>query len=404
MADIAYLANIDLNYNELKKFKFENLSSDPTGNDLVAGRMWVNTSESPNVLKYYDGTSTITVGQLNYGASNPLMNGTATPGTANAVSRADHVHPSDTTKVTANNAITGATKCKITYDSKGLVTGGENLVASDIPDLGSEYIKVSQKGVANGVATLGADGYIPSTQLPSYVDDVIDAYIVSGATALSAGWLSESSGGSALTPEIGKIYVIVSTGDYQHRTFRWTGTTYAELKDSVIYTAGNGIEESAAHVFSLDLDSTNANGLAVTSDGLKLNTASTSANGAMTSTMVTKLNGIATGATKVEASNTNGNIKINGTETTVYTPNAAAAAVFSTTNGALTPTNNVCTWTVTHNLGENVVVSVYRVSDKQQVMCNIAATSSTQCTVLINSSGNISAGTYKVVVIGIPTA
>lgn len=39
------------------------------------------------------------------------------------------------TKVTANTAITGATKTKITYDSKGLVTGGEDLTASDIPTL-----------------------------------------------------------------------------------------------------------------------------------------------------------------------------------------------------------------------------------------------------------------------------
>lgn len=38
-----------------------------------------------------------------------------------------------------------------------------------------------------------------------------------------------------------------------------------------------------------------------------------------TDALLTKLNEIATGATKVEGSTTNGNIKINGTETTVYT-------------------------------------------------------------------------------------
>lgn len=37
--------------------------------------------------------------------------------------------------VQANTKITGATKCKITYDSKGLVTLGEDLKASDIPDI-----------------------------------------------------------------------------------------------------------------------------------------------------------------------------------------------------------------------------------------------------------------------------
>lgn len=42
-------------------------------------------------------------------------------------------------KVTANNAITGATHTKITYDSKGLVTAGTDLTASDIPDLSATY-------------------------------------------------------------------------------------------------------------------------------------------------------------------------------------------------------------------------------------------------------------------------
>ena len=42
--------------------------------------------------------------------------------------------------VVANTAITGATKCKITYDSKGLVTGGANLAASDIPSLAASKI------------------------------------------------------------------------------------------------------------------------------------------------------------------------------------------------------------------------------------------------------------------------
>lgn len=45
-----------------------------------------------------------------------------------------------TGKVTANSAITAATKCKITYDAKGLVTAGANLAASDIPALDASKI------------------------------------------------------------------------------------------------------------------------------------------------------------------------------------------------------------------------------------------------------------------------
>lgn len=51
----------------------------------------------------------------------------------------------DVGAVGANSAITGATKCKITYDSKGLVTSGTDLSASDIPDISTTYETKSNK-------------------------------------------------------------------------------------------------------------------------------------------------------------------------------------------------------------------------------------------------------------------
>ena len=90
----------------------------------------------------------------------------------------------------------------------------------------NNYVPLSQKGVANGVATLDGDAKVPTAQLPSYVDDVIEAYIRSGATALSSTWLSLTDGGAALTPEKGKIYIIMSSGSYQNKQYRWSGNTY----------------------------------------------------------------------------------------------------------------------------------------------------------------------------------
>jgi hypothetical protein len=52
----------------------------------------------------------------------------------------------------------------------------------------------------------------------------------------------------------------------------------------------------------------------------KIELASASKNGLMSKEHFTKLEGIAAGATLVEESETNGNVKINGKETTVYTP------------------------------------------------------------------------------------
>lgn len=74
---------------------------------------------------------------------------------------------------------------------------------------------------------------IDSSCLPSYVDDVIEAYPRTGQTELSQNWLSLSSGGSALTPETGKIYVLLgnSTNYSTNDTFRWSGSTYVKLAD-----------------------------------------------------------------------------------------------------------------------------------------------------------------------------
>lgn len=73
------------------------------------------------------------------------------------------------------------------------------------------------------------------------------------------------------------------------------------------------ISQDANNRFVTDTEKATWNAKASTS------TATTSSNGLMSSTDKSKLNNIAENATKTEASTTNGKIKINGTETTVYT-------------------------------------------------------------------------------------
>lgn len=92
-------------------------------------------------LNNYDNSKSgfITIKDVPEGAvastTSPKMDGTAAVGTETAFARGDHRHPTDTSRVAANAAITGATKTKITYDSKGLVTAGADLQASDIPSI-----------------------------------------------------------------------------------------------------------------------------------------------------------------------------------------------------------------------------------------------------------------------------
>lgn len=84
-------------------------------------------------------------------------------------------------KVTKNNAIVGATKTKITYDTKGLVTAGSDLAASDLPShviatntgLGSQHTisgaTAGQVLRATG-ATTAAFQAIQASDLPSNID------------------------------------------------------------------------------------------------------------------------------------------------------------------------------------------------------------------------------------------
>ena len=89
------------------------------------------------------------------------------------------------------------------------------------------YVLASEKGSAGGVATLDANGLVPSSQLPSYVDDVIEA-------ANFAALPAEGEGG--------KIYVTLD----DNKTYRWGGSAYAEISASVALgeTSGTAYEGS----------------------------------------------------------------------------------------------------------------------------------------------------------------
>lgn len=116
--------------------------------------------------------------------NNPTMNGTASPGSINdTYAKGDHVHPTDTSRMAAN-----------------------------------------LKGAANGVAELDANGKVPSSQLPSYVDDIIEGYYY------NSKFYKEAAHTTEITGETGKIYIDLST----EKTYRYTGSgTYAEISASL---------------------------------------------------------------------------------------------------------------------------------------------------------------------------
>ena len=391
MASKKWVVDLNLNQNELQNPVLQNLASAPA--NPKAGQAYFNTAD--NTVYVYDGTDWIdALSQGNYTFQNgvELVSGTRNVqiklGTSSNVSLSadsnglaasvadasttakgvieiatDGECTTGTSEILAVNPKQLATKVnklssapsagtytKVTINSDGLVTTGANLAASDIPDISSTYVTTARIGVANGVAGLDGDGKVPSSQLPSYVDDVVDAYIVSGATALSSGWLSLTDGGSALTPETGKIYVVLTDGTYKNKTYRWSGSTYVEISSA----PGQATESTA---------------------------------------------GIAEIATQGDCTTGTNDTKI-VTPLKMATYTSGMAKAFHVNNTALTASSGVCTWNITNSLNSKYVqVHVYEESTGDEVMTSVTTGAST-ITVKINSSTDIAANTYFAVVIG----
>lgn len=220
--------------------------------------------------------------------TSPKMDGTAAVGTEMAFARGDHVHPSDTSRVPTTRKVNGkalsaditlaaadvnavpttrkvnskalsaditlsasdvgavpttrtvnghALSANITLDSDDVgavpttrtVNGKE--LSSDISLSAADVsaIPASAKGVANGVATLDSDGKVPSSQLPSYVDDVVEGYYYNGA------FYKEAAHTTKITGETSKIYVDLST----NLSYRYSGTTYVLITSADLVALTN---------------------------------------------------------------------------------------------------------------------------------------------------------------------
>lgn len=77
--------------------------------------------------------------------------------------------------------------------------------------ISAEY--TGNKGAANGYAALDSSGLVPSSQLPSFVDDVVEAANLAAFPA---------------TGETAKIYTALDT----NKVYRWGGSSYTEISPS----------------------------------------------------------------------------------------------------------------------------------------------------------------------------
>lgn len=82
-------------------------------------------------------------------------------------------------------------------------------------------VKRNEMGVANGVATLNENGTIPASQLPSYVDEVLEFHGLNNFPSIGSS---------------GIIYIDTTT----NKTYRWTGSSYIEISKSIAIGTASG--------------------------------------------------------------------------------------------------------------------------------------------------------------------
>lgn len=123
-----------------------------------------------------------------------------------------------TTAVTLNTTLpnlpgVGGEYTKVQVNNKGQVTGGGKLGFSDLPPISADQvgaIPMTQKGTADGVASLDSSGKVPASQLPGFVDDVREF---------------DNREAFPGTGEDGVIYIANDT----NQTYRWGGSGYVPI-------------------------------------------------------------------------------------------------------------------------------------------------------------------------------
>lgn len=220
-----------------------------------------------------------------------------------------YVDTQDATKVTANTAITGATKTKITYDSKGLVTAGADATTADIADsTDKRYITDAQQTVLTN--TSGTNTGDVTVTDSSEIDFTLTGQDITAS--IKAGSIDETKLDTSVNDSL-------------------------DLADTAIQTEIDPVF-TASEAFNIDAtDITNLGNLSGTNTGdetqstikTKLGAATTSVDGYLTSTDWNTFNGKqnALGFTPEDVANKSTNTSLGSSDTLYPSQNAVKTYV-----------------------------------------------------------------------------
>ena len=255
------------------------LSSKEPDNKFVGWLRPLEGSTNDMELLFYNNLSWKPIGMIYPSKITPLMDGVASIGVSKLYAREDHVHPSDDSKAnkedvytkeeiiaineeflskfeTIDEAIQTIQSTLSGYQSEidnlkeskqdklvsgtniktinnESILGAGNISLLTLEEAKKNFITLTSIGAPNGVASLNESGVIPSDQLPSYVDDVIEVYATydkDAASNLSNIKLYKDAEHSNIisTGESGKIYINVTENEPSYN-FRWSGVEFVYI-------------------------------------------------------------------------------------------------------------------------------------------------------------------------------
>lgn len=364
--------NLDgLGFAELRNYNIQNLNSAPTTN-LYAGRFYFNTTD--HTLYVYNGTTWIdALSQGDYTFQNGIE----------LVNNTRNVQ----IKIASNGG-----NVTLTADNNGL----KGSITELSVDSGSaDYLSISNHKISANVDTLVTAN---STNLitSGAVSNAI-ALALTGALRYQGTWTATSQTDySGITLPVEKGYMYAVSGTTTIGGVEWNSGDYLVINKDI--ASGGSITSSDVD----KIDNTEA------SDIVRLATTQTLTNKTIDAdnNTITDLetDNFKSGVVRTSSDGIRGTT--GASDTAIATEKAIASLFASRTyfeqNPALTQSGGgVCTWTVTHNLGNsNVGVFVYDNENGDKVLYDYSITSANAVTVKILSSGNVSANTYKVVVMG----
>jgi hypothetical protein len=205
------------------------------------GNLYFNTTSK--LIRYYNGTAwinqvdTTSVQTL----ENKVIDGSST-GSNDVSTVSTKVEVTPTGNLAANDVQEALVELQGDIDLHETRLDDHD---TDILDLQTNKENKSEKGAANGYCPLDGSGLIPSGNLPSFVDDVLEYANLAAFP---------------VTGETGKIYIALNT----NRQYRWSGSIYIDISGMVDSVNG----QTGAVVLEIDdLDNVN---ISIPAPGQKL--------------------------------------------------------------------------------------------------------------------------------------